>query len=304
MAKKRLITPIILAVGIVLCSVVRVFAVSRTDMSIGSLYHGSEILCNVLYYGVIIVAAVVAAVFGKYPKSASGSFSEFRISGGGAVATGFGLLALAIGAAYDGIITIKNPAGSAVFAVIGFVFALAFAVIAFVTLYKKEIKPALGFAYSFGGIYFVLKGVFFFREHMVVAAIPEYLIEVLSIVFGAIFFAMAGKLFTGNGGKIAVRMLYACGTASAVLTLSALIGAAASKLFLGEKIRQKIVFTSTQAVEYSQSVRGYDGYAMSFPAVANIGLGIMTAAVIIALAFEDKAAPTDNLSLNPTNSEK
>lgn len=282
-----------LAAGVILGSAARLYAISQTNMSIGVLEHKSEVLCNVLFYGLIAVTAVLAAVFANAPEKNGGN-KPFKLSQGGTTATGFGLLAAGVGVGYDGLLALKCPSGSVVYAVISFVFAAAFVVLAFIALYKKEITPAMGFACSLGGVFYVIKGVFFFREHMVVATIPEYLIEALSVVFGGLFFIMLGKLLTGNEGRLTRRMLAAYGSASVVLTLSAFIGTAAAKLFLGEEVSQRIAFTHVQAVEYFQSMRGIDGYMLAFPAFANIGLGILAAIVVIAVRFTRNAKVSEN----------
>lgn len=288
MAKKHLITPIVLAVGIVLCSAARVFAISQTNMTIGVLNHNTAVLCNVLFYGLVAVTAILAAVFVNTVKG-DNEKQPIRISDGGSTAVGFGLMAAGVGIGYDAVLSMKCPSGSTVFMIIGFVFAAAFVALAFITLYKKEITAGMGFATSFGGVFCVLKGVFFFREHMVVATIPEYLIEALSTVIGGLFFVMAGKLLTGNEGRFTRKMFVVYGSAVSALSLSALLGAATAKLFLGEAVSEKIAFTHTQAVRYFQLMQGIDGYMLSFPAFANIGVGILAAIMVIAVSLNRKS---------------
>lgn len=289
MSKKNLVTPIVMAVGIVLCAIARLFTISQTDMKLGSINHGYEVICNVLYFGVLVVSAVLAAVFAaSSKKSEENAAAGIRLSGKSAVAVGFGLLAVGIGAAYDAVLTTKIGLVSTVFMVVGFVFAALFVVCAFVTLYKKEITPGLGFAYSFGGIFFVMRGVFCFMSKMVVAAIPEYLIEVLCAVFGGVFFVMMGQVFTGNEGKLTRKLFCGWGTGAAVLTLSAWLGTAAAKLFLGSEISQWIVFTSAEANKYFQSVQGADGYRLAFPSFANIGLGILAVIIVFVVCIGTK----------------
>jgi len=267
-------------------------------MRIGSIVHGSEILCSALYFGVLAAAAVTAiiAVSSKREGDDDATPTRLDVSGGGAVAMGFGLLAVGLGAAYDAIMSVKTGPASAAFMVVSFVFAAVFVVFGFTTLYKKEISPGLGFAYSFGGIFFVLRGIFCFMNHMVVAAVPEYLIDVLCSVFGGLLFAMAGKLFSGNEGRMTRKMFCAWSVGAAVLTVSALLGTAAAKLFLGGEISQCIVLTSAEAAEYYEMVKGVDGYRLAFPAFANIGLGVfaVTAVLAVCLFGKEKPVPNDN----------
>lgn len=288
MAKKHLITPIVLVVGIVLCSAARAFAISQTNMAIGVLNHNSAVLCNVLFYGLIAATAVLAAVFSDTAKT-DGEKGQFRMSGLGSTMVGFGLMAAGIGIGYDALLSMKCPSGSTVFMVISFVFAAAFVALAFIMLYKKEITAGMGFACSFGGVFCVLKGVFYFREHMVVATIPEYLIEALSTVLGGLFFVMAGKLLTGNEGRFTRKMLLAYSSALSALTLSALFGAVVAKLFFSEAISQKIAFTHVQAVQHFQSMQGIDAYMLAFPALANVGLGVLATVMVIAISLNRKS---------------
>ncbi len=298
MNKKRLINPVVMMIGIVLCTAARVFVISRTDMRFGSIVHGYEVVCNLLYFGTLAAAAVSAAVFAVSPGKRSAEDdtvpTRFDVSGSGAVAVGFGLLAVGAGAVCDAVSMMKTDDSSGVFIAICFVFAAAFAIVAFYTLYKKEITPGLGFVYSFGGIYFVLRGIFCFMNRMVVSDVPEYTISVLSAVFGGLLFAAAGKLFSGNEGRITRRMFCVWSVGASVLTISALLGTAAAKLFLGDEISQCIVFTSADAAEYHELVKGVDGYRLAFPAFSDIGLGILAVTLVLAVCLFGKEKPIPN----------
>ncbi len=297
MNKKRLITPIAMMIGIVLCTAARIFTISRTDMRIGSIVHGSEILCGALYFGVLAAAAVTAIIAvspKKDTKDGETIPTRLDVSGGGAIAMGFGLLAVGLGAAYDAITSSQAVPASAIFMTLSFCFAAVFVIFGFVTLYKKEISRGLGFAYSFGGIFFVMRGIFCFMNHMVVAAIPEYLIDVLGSVLGGLLFAMAGKLFSGNEGRITRKMFCAWSVGAAVLTVSALLGTAAAKLFLGDEISRCIVLTSAQAAEYYEAVKGVDGYRLAFPSFANIGLGVFAVTAVLAVCLFGKEKPVSD----------
>lgn len=296
-----MITPAVMIIGIVLCTAARVFTISQTDMRFGSIVHGYEVVCNALYYGMILLSAVLAAVFAVPPARVSAeSETDARPDGfgGGTAAVGFGLLAVGAGAGCDALsmMGVFSP----IYVAVCIAFAAAFVITAFITLTKKEIPRGLGFAYSFGGIYFVLRGIFCFMNRMVVANVPEYLISVLSAVLGGLFFAMAGKLFSGNEGRMTRRMLCAWGVGTSVMTISATLGAAAAKLFLGDEISQCIVLTSADAAEYHELVRGVDGYRLACPAFSDIGLGVLALIVVIAVCLRGSEAavsadiPEDN----------
>ncbi len=317
MTKKRIVTPIVMIMGIVLCAVARLFMISRTDMKLGSISHDYEIVCNAVYYGVMAAAAVAAAIFARSPVSspeikqeengeedAPKIIPKLIISGKGAVAVGFGLLAVGLGAGYDAVLTENNGLVFTIFKIAGLAFAVMFIICAFTALYKKEINPGLGFACSFGGVYFVMRGVFCFMNRMVVAAIPEYLIEVLCSVLGAVFFVMVGQVFTGNEGKLTRKALCAWGVGASALSLSALIGTAAAKLFLGSEISERIVLTSVEADRYFQSVQGVDGYKLAFPAFANIGLGIFAVIVVLVVSLAPKEQLPEAAVPEEQNSEQ
>lgn len=288
MIKKQLIPSVALCIGTLLCTAARVLTIAQTDVKLGSIKHGAGVLCNALYFGVLIAIAVLAAVLAAPTSGKTEKSTPPKLTHGGAVAVGFGLLALGCGVAYDAIFVTKIGIISTIFMIVSFAFAAAFAVLGFITLYKKEITPALGFAYSFGGVFFALRGIFCFMNRMAIATIPEYLLDVLSAVFGGVFFVMLGKLLSGNEGTLTRRMAVAWGTGAAELTLSAFLGTAAAKLFLGKEVSQWIVLTSAEANKYFQSVKGVDGYRLAFPAFASVGLGVLAAACVFALSLSEK----------------
>ncbi len=304
MTKKRLVTPIVMIAGIVLCAAARLFMISRTDMTLGSIDHDYEIVCNAVYYGVLVAAAVAAGIFARSHASspkikrkenkeedAPVIIPKLIISGKNAIAVGFGLLAVSLGAGYDAVLTENKGLVFMIFKLVGVAFAALFIICAFMALYNKEIKPGLGFTCSFGGVYFVMRGVFCFMNRMVVAAVPEYLTEVLCSVIGGVFFVTLGQVFSGNEGRGTRKRLCALGVGAAALPLSALIGTAAAKLFLGSEISERIVLTSVEADRYFQSVSGIDGYKLAFPGFANIGLGIFAVIVVLVVSF----APEEQL---------
>ncbi len=293
MPKKCLVTPIVMVIAVVLCAAARVFAISKTDMQYGSINHDYVVVCNALFYGVLVGAVVIGTVFGCYPKKGEENTALKGMSKKSVSAVGFAMLAAAVGIAYDTVFSAKSPYASAVFMIISYAFAAMFVVLGFVTLYKKAFSPGLGFAYSFGGLFYVVRGIFFFRDHMVVSAIPEYAIEGLTSVLGGLFFVAVGRLLSGNGGKSTGKMVNIWGISSAVLTLSAFIGAAVSKLLLSEEISQRIVFTSAQAQRNFQAAHGTDGYWLAFPSLAAVGLGIVTAVTVISVNVGSNSKQTE-----------
>lgn len=280
------ITPIIIAAGVVLGTAARVFAISRTDMTTGFLFRDTALLCNILYYGVIILTAA-AAVISSHIDGKRGvcGTMELKPSSKLSAAVGFGLLAVALCACYDGMGETKafTPTGFMVF--VDFAFAAALGIIAFVTLYMKEFKPGLGFSYVIGGIYFACRGIYCFMSRMVITAVPEYIIDCLTVICGAVFFVMFARLFSGNGGKTSVKAFFAWGAVTCVMTLSSFLGAAVSKLLLSSEISERIVFSANEAEFYFQALHGVDAYKMAFPPLPNAALGVFSAIAMIAVCF-------------------
>ncbi len=288
------ITPIIIAAGVVLGTAARVFAISRTDMTTGFLFRDTALLCNILYYGIIILTAA-AAVISSHIDGKHGvcGTAEMKVSAKCAAAVGFGLLAAALCACYDGMGESKafTPTGFMVF--VDYVFAAALGIIAFVTLYMKEFKPGLGFSYVIGGIYFACRGIYCFMSRMVITAVPEYLIDCLTAIFGAVFFAVFARLFSGNGTKAAVKTFFALGSVTCVMTLSSFLGAAVSKLLLSSEISERIVFSANEAEFYFQALHGADAYKMAFPPLPNAALGVFAAIAMTAVCFARNTQNTE-----------
>lgn len=278
---KGKITLTVVAVGTVLASAARVFAVSRTDMSSGFIVRGSEMLCNALYFGAILLTAAVCAAL--WIKDRDSDVSGF--SGRGAVFAGFGLLAVAICSAYDGFdeLSALSPSGFHMFA--DFFFAALFCIVAFITLYLKEFKPFVGFMYVFGGLYCVLRGVFCFNEKMVVTAVPEYLINCLLAIGGAVFFLMAARVFSGNTGKLTKAALFGWGAGTCVTAVSAYLGTGLAKLLLAPEISERIVFSQNSAEFFYQSLHGRDAYQLAFPPLPDAAVGFFALAVLAAVGF-------------------
>lgn len=287
--KKIRITPIIIAAGVVLGTAARVFAISRTDMTTGLLFRDTALVCNILYYGIIILTAIAAAVSSHIDqKRGVCGTAELKPSEKLSAAVGFGLLAVALCACYDGIGETKAFTPTGFMAFMDFAFAAVLCIVAFVTLYMKEFKPGLGFAYVLGGIYFACRGIYCFMSRMVITTIPEYLIDCLTVICGAVFFAIFARLFSGNGGKITVKAFFVWGAVTCVMTLSSFLGAAVSKLLLSPEISERIVFTANDAEFYFQAMHGVDAYKMAFPPLPNAALGVFAAVSMIAVCFARK----------------
>lgn len=282
---KGKLTLIAAAVGTLLASAARVFVIAKTDMNTGLIVHGSEALCNILYF--VPVLLTVAVCFVTWVRDPEADVSG--LEGRGAVIIGFGLLVVAICAGYEGLSerAAVTPSGFLIF--VDFLFAGMLCVIAFVTLFLKEFKPGLGFVYAFGGGFCVLRGINCFKDRMVVTAIPEYLIDCLITVGGAVFFLMLARLLSGNAGKLTRGALFGWGIGTAVVAASAYIGDGIAKLFLPSEISDRIVFSANQAEWFYQGLHGRDAYQLAFPSIADGAVGLFAFAALTAVCLAKKS---------------
>lgn len=270
--------------GFVLCLAARLVTILFfTDMNTGFLTHGSEILCNLLNYGFLAAAAIAAGVLLR--KESKG----VKPSENGCLAIGFFTLLAALCAGYEGI-TETSALSPSVFLIISdFVGAVYMAALAFVLLYKKEFTPALGFCYSIVGVYCIFRGISVFMNRMVIAAVPEYLAEVLEIVFLALFFAMFARVFSGNEEKLTKPMMFISGVGAAILTLSSSLGVIFSKLFAPAEIAERISASANYAEVFYQNNHGRDGYIMTFTPFVNVALGLLAVVAIVVTLKSAKA---------------
>lgn len=284
--KKKVLLPVMLAAGTILAAAARVYGISKTDMTMGSLVHGSEFVCGLLYFGVLLAAVV----FGVIEGAKSRQKCAYPPTGAaGTIFVGIALMAVALCAAYDGLTEMNafSPSGFLIF--VDFIFAAVLAVIALVTLYEKKFKPGLGFVYSFGGIFCVARGICFFAERMVVTAIPEYLINCLSTIGGGVFFLVTAQLLSDNEGKFTKPLFYGIGTGTAALVGSAYLGTFAAKTFLPESISSKIVFSEIEAEYTYQWLHGVDAYQLAFPPVTDLGIAVFAAVTMIVVYISERA---------------
>lgn len=287
MKKNSKVTLLVMAVGFVLCTAVRLYSIAAcTDMTTGFYYHDSELPCNIIYFGLIILTfagTLIAARFDK--QNAFGDLKASDITGGKAAVIGFGMLLLAICAFYEGMGEAKQLTPSPMLMTADYIFAGVFAILAFVVLYKKKFSPGLGFCCSAGGIYFIIRGIYCFNNRMVIASVPEYLLEVLCLAGGAVSFMMIARFLSGNDEKLTKNALCGWGAATAVLTLSTGLGAILADLIAPSEISSRITPSVYEAEMYRQTHFGIDGYMMVYLPYVDIAMGLFVAAVMIVMFF-------------------
>ena len=277
--------------GFVLCLAARLVTILFfTDMNTGFLTHGSEILCNLLNFGILSAAAIAAGILLRKEKGIA------VLSEKSCLVIGFLTLISGICAGFEGIMETSALSPSLFLIITDFVGAVFMTALAFVILYKKQFSAALGFCYSIIGVYCVFRGIYVFMNRMVIAAVPEYLAEVLEIALLALFFAMLARVLSGNEEKLTMPMMFVSGVGAAILTLSTSLGVILSKLFALAEIADRITASAKEAEVFYQNNHGRDGYMMTFTPFVNMALALLAAAAVVIVI---KAAKREETPAEP-----
>ena len=295
MKKNSKITLVVLAAGTILSLAVRIYViVAHTDMTTGFLYHGEELLCNILYYG-IIAAAAVASVFTARIDEKNGIGEQTALDIGKAGVTAIGFLTMLAGmyAAYEGITEFKAITPTKFLIAADLLFAVVLIAIAFVTLGKKRFTPGLGYSYSLIGAYCICRGIYCFMSRMAITTVPEYLIECVSLIGMSVFFVMLGRYLSGNETKHTRKFVCFWGVCTVSITLSSALGTLIARFISPEEIRKRIVFTSYEAESFRQASAGSDAYKMTATPWVNLVFGVLIA-VSLAMMFTKSAKTEDN----------
>ena len=282
------------AAALVVCLALRVYQIiGCTDMTSGFLYHDNGFLGSWGYYAALVLTAAALAVF-AFMGEKRGKVAELSdVVDARAAVLGFGALLTGVCAIYDGVTELNALAPSKLIFVVDFALGAAISVAAFVTLYKKEFSPALGFSYSTGALYFMLRGVFVFLERMAITTIPEYLLECLSDIMLSALFMLAAKYLSGNEAKRTRSALLIWGGTTAVLTLSEGLGIIIAHLTAPAEVAARITMSRYAAEFFRQEAHGRDAYMLTYLPWVNIAAGLFAAALVVVLALEaPKAAQT------------
>lgn len=267
-----------------------------TDMETGFLKHDNGFFMDFCFWGAVIVAvggAVAAAFLDRKKNAEYYSAPVSSVTDARAAAIGFAMLLPALGALYEGYAEVRIPEESRVtvspFMIgVDFLFGAAMLVVAFMILYFKEFKPALGFSTVTGAVYYTLRGIGIFMEKMAVTTVPEYLINCISVILSAVFFMQLAKLLSGNEGKHTRDALAVSGTAAAVTILGNAFAGLAAMLFGPADVASRIVVTSYEAEWLYQAEGGDMAYYMSLAPVADVAAGLFIVIVMIVLFMKKK----------------
>lgn len=282
MRKNGRLTLAVLAAGIVLSTAVRSSVIAaHTDMKTGFLFHGDEPLCNILYYGIILAAAVTSVFTSRIGEKGCVVGSAADISGSGTVVTGFLALGTGMLSAYEGISELRAVSPMLFLTVIDLLFAAVLLVIGFATLYKKRFTPGLGYTYSLIGVYCVFRGLYSFMNRMVIVTVPEYLIETLSLICMSVYFLMLGRYLSGNETRRTPGAICFWGTWASALVLSSALGTVIASLAASGEVSERIVFSTYAAESFRQASRGIDAYNMVITPWVNLILGVMIVVSVV-----------------------
>lgn len=283
MTKNGKISIIALAAGVFACTAARAVGIMQfTDMKTGFLAHGAEMGFCLAFYVIIVAAAVITALFA--PKTTDNTQTKTgTLSANKTLVIGWISVFMAALAAWDGIknMNMQNPFW---FIIVGdFAAAAYIEAVGIITLLKKKITAGIGFMYSIFGIYFVLRGISTLAQTMAVLSVQEYLTEALCATFGGVFFALFGKVISGNSEKHTLFFMRLWGAGAAVVTLSSAFGEIIAKLFGSSEISERITFDIAAAQNYMQNnVMSENGsYMMSVMPPVNIAMGIFAAVAVI-----------------------
>lgn len=295
MRKNGKITLAVFAAAVISATAVRIFVVSaHTDMTTGFIYHGDELLCNFLYYGVIAAAALASVFTLKIGQTDTTVGRAADIPGGGVIVLGFMDILAGIFAVFEALKE-KDAISPTVFIMAAdYVFAAALIAIGFATLYKRSFTPGLGFSYSIIGVYVITRALYSLMIRMSVIFVPEYLIEALVYIGMAIFFPILGRYLSGNEHRPTAGAMCFWGVGLSSMLLSAALGAIISRFTAPEEISERIVFTYAEAESFRQASEGVDAYKLVMPSLVDIMLALIAAFSVILLLISPERSRKDD----------
>lgn len=291
--KKIKLTPIVLALGIIAGAVVRFFVITQhTEISnnplkrsTGFLFHGDELLWNGLYYGIIVIAAIVAIIAAAIDsKGEEAPLTGAGLGKGRTILIGLLMMTAAVFAAYDGKAEMNAFSPTIFLIIVDFAFALLMGIIAFVTLSNKRFTPVIGYLYSLVGAFCICRGIYCFMSRMAISTVPEYVIQSLSLITMAVYFVMLARFLSGNSTKHTRKAMGFWGASAASLTFSAALGAVFSKLAAPDDIKACIVFSPNVAEDYRQARAGADAYNLVVTQPVELALALVVLVTLI-IAF-------------------
>ena len=294
MKKNSKTTLAVLTAGVILSLAARIFIiVKHTDMKTGFLYHGDEIFCNALYFGVIAIAMIIAVFTAVADEKRTDiKRTPADITGGRAVVLGLLNIITGVFAVYEGAIEPKAVSPSGFLLLMDYIFGAFAVVMGIIMLIKRRVTAYLGFMYVIFSLFSVCRCLYNFTNRMVIITVPEYLIESLSMIVMAVFFALLAKYLAGFGSKSTKPALCFWGVGACALMLSSALGTIIASFAAPEEIRRRIVFSAYEAESFKQASAGVEYYMLTAAPWVEFFMGIVTLAslaVVFMKAKEERA---------------
>lgn len=294
MKKNSKLSLYIAAAAFVALFVVRLLLLTGgTDRRTGFLLDENGFFINFSYYGLLILTAAALIAVGVISKKKSTDFHTCGISEFSdlkAVLLGFPLLMAGALTMYEGYMQVRSITPSSFLIFTEFIFGAAMALTAFVILFLQRMPPALGFALTLPAIYYTLRGIGIFLDRMVVAAIPEYLIEALSFIGFAIFFMQLAKLMTGNESRSTRIIVSVTGLTTSVMTLSSAFATIVADIIAPDALR---IYAHANIAELEHqrlcAQYSFDNYCMAYTSWADVLIAVCMLLTVIALHLPSKA---------------
>ncbi len=286
---------------IILFAVRLMLIAGGTDFDNGFLEDGNGALVNFSYYGLLILTFVMLVVLGIVDKKKQGSLFTNELSGmvdAKAVMVGFPLLMAGALTIYDGYLQTSSLTPSAYVIFVNCVMGALMVILGFVILYKKEITPFIGFTLVVPAVYYTLRGIGVFLDRMVVTAIPEYLIDALSVIGAAVFFMQLAKLLTGNESKTTRVLICATGLTTALMILSSAAAVIAADVFYSDGVGARIVSSRIVAeIEQQKLLSQYThAYFMSYVSWADVVMAVGMILIVVALHIKNHPSQQDEVT--------
>ncbi len=279
-------------------------------MNTGFLNDENGLLVNLGFYCSLVLVFAAVLLLSLLDKKRGGAYFTNEVSDmvdGRAIMLGFPLLVAGALAIYEGYAQTKavTPSGFLVF--IGFVLGAAMVILAFIILYKKEIKPLLGFLLILPALYYTLRGIAIFLKHMAVTTVPEYLIEGLCIIGFTVFFMQLAKYMTGNSTRTTRPLLSAVGITTAAATLSNALAVIIADIADPYNVSVRIVpdRITAELLEQQKRSSGVYGYHMSYTSWVDVMIAVCIILTLIALYKKSKpTAVTEAVSADEIDTQE
>lgn len=262
-------------------------------MNTGFLFDDNGILVNYGFYALLVIVFAAVLLLSLLDKRRGGAYFTNEVSGfvdGKAVMLGFPLLIAGALAIYEGYTQTKSilPAGFLIF--VDILFGGVMVILAFVILYKKEVKPWLGFSLIVPALYYTLRGIAVFLKHMAVTTIPEYLIEGIGVIGFAVFFMQLAKYLTGNATRTTRPLLSAVGITTAVMTLANAASVIIADIADPYNVSVRIVAdrVTAELMEQQKRSAGVYGYHMAYASWVDVVMAVCVILTLIALYKKNK----------------